>query len=726
MDWTGGARRRFAPKKNNAVLQRQKSYFAKARGALNNTTPSHTAFQPFTKLSNPGSKGELQPHRDLLESEIGGPRELHAKSRMSTQELGSGKERRGRLARFSSHRFDQQSSRRRSPGANSSIYSRRAPSTHSRQAKEQQNSHHHKMASTDNMSEEERLLLANRRRLLAQSDWLGLAPTQPLQMKFSTSHDKDRVGKRRKVDSVTSKKGEPAGQRLFTPLFDERLQQQDHFMSGALPQDDFHFKIGTDALATQTQPSNRSHTPGKTSLRQPSTDFELLSEESMLLGSDEDTFDPFQATFESLPPDQPLGHQIQHLCEVPNMEQPLYERNMDEQLGLQSAGSSTQNEAKRDDRGIQGDEQHPYERIWDDGPPHRTHWTTQHEGADTIAVTNQREDDESAPYQFHETLGQNHGSAAPSTANGSEDEDEDYDELWRKFMNVANPVSSNPSIMAAKSSSLHMTTSESNHRPTLIRHDESHDTPVVSTPNGAGTRGPPLNGHVQTASKNASSDPARDSPSPSACLKQIVSLAMQPPAPVWVAQDDEDNDALWKRFVCGAQDDSDTSSQPGIASPNQNRDTGYPPTLVPASSSYMVSDLGTSNKTTIGNSTILVPGSMSTTASRRQTTPANQDTTSSEGVDSTRAMKPAGPDDTDDDNTEYDEPLAVQKHQAAKIHATQGSILNPKRFKPLRNRRKSPAKPVSTPFIARQRQRQTPKQGRSVYDLVDNDGNSVA
>ena len=717
MDWTGGARRRFAPKKNNAVLQKQKSYFAKARAALNNTTPSHIAFQSFTTRSNPTSKGELQPHRDLLQSEIGGPRELHPKSRMSTKELGSEKERHGRPTRLSSRRPEPQSFRRRSPSANSSIYSRRPSSTYSSQAKEQQKSYRHQIASTDNMSEEERLLLANRRRLLAQSDWLGLAPTQPLQMKFFTSHDKDRVGKRRRVDSVRSKKGESAGQRLFTPLFHEQLQQQDHLMSGALPQDNFHFKIGTDAFATQTQPSNRSPPPGKNSLRQPSTDFELLSEESMLLGPDEDTFDLFQATYESLPAGQPLGSQIQHLCEVPNMEQPLNER-----LGLQSAGSSTQNEAKREDRGIQGDEQYPYERIWDDGPLHSTHWTTQYEGADTMTVTNQREDDESVPHQFHEALGRNHGSAAPSTANGSEDENDNDDELWRKFMNVANPVSSNPSIMAVKSSSLHVTTSESDQRPILIRHNESHDTPVVSTPNGAGTQGPPLHGHAQTAS---SSDPAGDSPSRSASLKQMVGVATQPPASALADRDDEETAALWRQFACGTQDSSDTSSQPRIASPNQDRDAGNPPTLVPASSSYMGSDLGTSNQTTIGDGTMLVPGSLSSTASMGYRAPQKQDLQPSQ-INFPRALKAAVTGENDDDSIEDGEPSAVREHHTKNVHATQKTILNPKRFKPPQNGRKPTSKPVPTSFITRQTQLQTPKQGRSVYYLVDSDGNSVA
>ena len=731
MDWTGGARRRFAPKKNNATIQRQKAYFAKARAALNNTNPSNTPLQPFTNHSNPGSRGRLLSHQSLLENETA--LELYARSRMSTQGLGGEEKRHGWETRPSSRKREPKPSRSRSPSAISviSINSRRASLTQSRQAKEQQRPHHHITPAAANMNEEERLLHANRRRLLAQGDWLGLAPTQPLRMKFSTSHDKDRIGKRRKVDSVRSKKEEPAGQRLITPLFDERLLQQDHFMSGALRRDDFHFKIGTDALATQTQPSNRSYTPGKTSLIQPSTDFELLSEESMLLGPDDDTFDPFQAPYESMPPGQPSSPQTQHFCGVPDMRRPRGERITEEERDTQSADIYLQDEARPHDGGIQRNEQKPYEWFSDDGLPPNTHGPTHQGGAHVMAATHQRGADESAPYQLHERVGDDRSSAPPCTAyssaaddDGNDDYDDD-DELWRNFMKAPKPGSSNPSIMAVKSSSFHMTTSQSSHRPILIRLDESRDSPLVSTPNGAGTQGPRTHDHVQTVSEDTSPEPTEGSRSLAASLKQTEGFAMQPPALVGAAQDDEDHDALWRQFVCGTQDDSDTSSQLGLARRNQDRDAWYSPALVPASPSYMVSRLGTSNHTTIGDGTMLMPGSMST-PSRRRTTSPSHDTKSPEEVEFTKALKAAVPDDNYDDSIEDDEPSAAQKHQAKNIHTTERSILNPKRFKPPRERRSPPARPMPTQFIARQPQLQTANQGRSVYDLVDSDGNSVA
>ena len=730
MDWTGGARRRFAPKKNNAIIQRQKAYFAKARAALNNTNPSTTPLQPFTNQSNPGSRGRMLSHQSLLESRTG--HELRARSRTSTQGLGGEEKRYGWETRPSSRRREPKPFRSHSPSAISvnSINSRRASSAHSRQAKEQQMPYHHITAAAANMNEEERLLHANRRRLLAQDDWLGLAPTQPLRMKFSTSHDKVRIGKRRKVDSVRSKKGEPAGQRLFTPLFDERLPKQEHFMSGALQRDDFHFKIGTDALATQTQPSNRSYTPGKTSLIQPSTEFERLSEESMLLGPDDDTFDPFQAPHESTPPGQPSSPQTQHLCGVPNMRGPRDERINDEDLDTQSADIYIQDDARPHEVCVQKHEQKPYEWLSDDGSPPNMHGPTHQGGAHVMAATHRQGADESAPSQLHERVGDDRSSAPPSTANSSaadddDGNDDDDDELWRNFMKAAKPGSSNPSIMAVKSSSFHITTSQSSHRPILIRHYESRDTPLVSTPNGAGTQGPRTHGHVQTVSEDTSPEPTEDSRSPAASLKPTEGFAMQPPALVGAAQDNEDHDALWRQFVCGTQDDSDTSSQLGLASRNQDRDGGYSPALVPASPSYTVSGLGTSNHTTIGDGTMLMPGSMST-ASRRRTTPPNHDTRSPEEGEFTKALEAAARDGNDDDSIEDDEPSAVQRHQAKNIHATERSILNPRRFKPPRKRRRSPARPMLTQFIARQPQLQTAKQGRSVYDLVDSDGNSVA
>ncbi|KAK4634026.1 hypothetical protein CLAFUW4_00561 [Fulvia fulva] len=141
------------------------------------------------------------------------------------------------------------------------------------------------------MTDEERLLLANRERLLARSDWLGLSAARPLRMKFPAASDKENVGKRRKVHKSKNHKAKPARQRSHTPLFRQELRPRGATLSNDGQDADMNIKIGTDAFATQTQTSRRSHTPANTSMRQPSTEFGPISEEPMLLGVDGDGFD---------------------------------------------------------------------------------------------------------------------------------------------------------------------------------------------------------------------------------------------------------------------------------------------------------------------------------------------------------------------------------------------------------------------------------------------------
>ncbi len=735
MDWTGGARRRFAPKKSNVVLQRQKAYFARARAALNNTTAGNTAIQAFTNELVSRSRSNASSHRPLPGSTTRHTSELHAidaNPRMSTRGLSSTERHYGQMTSPSSRRLELQSSTHRSPSAISagSLHSSKASSTQSRQVKDHQSSYQLTTATAVNMNEEERLLLANRRRLLAQGDWLGLTPAQPLRTKFSSSHDKDRIGKRRKIGSVRSKKGKPAAQRLLPPLFDERLLQQDHFMSGALPQNDFQFKIGTDALASQTQASNCSHTAGKTSLRQPSTEFELLSEKSMLLGPEEQTFDPLQATFVAHPPGRSLSPQTQHMCAVPNMERPMHERNMDEQLIPLSAGNGLQDETMRNHRRIQGCEQGLNEWVSYDRPPQNLRGRTHQDGAQILAATHhQRHVDESETHHFDGVITKSQCSAVSSTADGNEEDDysDDDEESWRKFMNAAKPGLSNQSVVAVKSSSVHLTTSESSHRPILIHQHESHHVPVLSTPNGAGTQGSPILAHVQTSNEYTSSAPPQGWVSPTTSVKPIQGLVTQHRPPTAAAQTAQDANELWRQFVCGPHGDSDTSSQPGIASSYKDADVENTPAVVPASSYHIVSDLGTSTRATNGDGTTLVPESRCSTSSMMETTSPNLDAESFDEDRDPRVPSAASPyDNDDDDSIEDEEPLAVQKAPTKNIHATQTSILDPKRFKPPRHRRQPPAKPVPKLFVPRPPQRQSPKQACSVYDLVDSDGNSVA
>ncbi|TKA39836.1 hypothetical protein B0A49_14044, partial [Cryomyces minteri] len=105
---------------------------------------------------------------------------------------------------------------------------------------------------------EEQLLAANRRRLLQGTDWLGLAPSRPLRMHFASSKEKDRIGKRRKIDDRSHPHRAAIDGRMRVPSLEHELDMRGPFMSGALPVEQaIKIRIGDDALASQSQFSTR-------------------------------------------------------------------------------------------------------------------------------------------------------------------------------------------------------------------------------------------------------------------------------------------------------------------------------------------------------------------------------------------------------------------------------------------------------------------------------------
>ncbi|KAK3722510.1 hypothetical protein LTR37_002502 [Vermiconidia calcicola] len=291
MDWTGGTRRRFAAGKNNSTLQKQKKHFAKARAVLQTTPSSLHGFRPSFLRRTPSStnreSGQQLPH---VSSGLGQrerqPRGDHHGSDLNERRYMPTRHPGPRESLPSSHPVQLNSSNHSSrvSSATSHGRGRRIKGTSPRHDKKHP------------MSEEAKLLLTNRRRLLARRDWLGLAPTRPVQMNFPGSHDKERIGKRRKIEKSGLRTSKPAGRRLVTPLFEQRLAPEDYMMSGGIQLSEIQIKIRTDALASQTQRTHRSQTPGQASARQPSTEFGPLSEEPMLLGADGDSFEALGST----------------------------------------------------------------------------------------------------------------------------------------------------------------------------------------------------------------------------------------------------------------------------------------------------------------------------------------------------------------------------------------------------------------------------------------------
>lgn len=256
MDWTGGTRRRYAQGKRNAVVQKQKEHFAKIRSAQ-------------------------REQLDWLEHGIGALASIeHRPVMFSFQPAHTG--------------YRVSKSRRRSAG-----YGRpsKAPTRDSASAVEAAHGPRSSNASRSRpgVSDEKRLLLANRQRLLARSDWLGLAASCPARIKFPATSDRDRVGKRRKISKAKprSHKARPARRGSVTPIFEHRLPPFEPMMSGAMLEidDEIKVKIGTDAFVSQSQISRPTQASENTSMCQPSTNFGPLSEESMLLGADDDGFE---------------------------------------------------------------------------------------------------------------------------------------------------------------------------------------------------------------------------------------------------------------------------------------------------------------------------------------------------------------------------------------------------------------------------------------------------
>jgi hypothetical protein len=108
-----------------------------------------------------------------------------------------------------------------------------------------------KTAATD---PEDELLEVNKRRLLQKPDWVGLAPSRPVNMRFSSSKEKASIGKRRKTRgrlAAHHTRSEPLNQE--TP-YHTNGNHPWPYMSRALPvkrDQDIRIRIGTDALTSR-------------------------------------------------------------------------------------------------------------------------------------------------------------------------------------------------------------------------------------------------------------------------------------------------------------------------------------------------------------------------------------------------------------------------------------------------------------------------------------------
>jgi len=590
MDWTGGARRRFAGRNKGAALQTQKAYFAKVRAGLQHAPSSQRGFEPeyfrqsiargLSLRERSGLKAHNVSAADMSQNRAS--KTLHAASHPNHHKTHS----EGAPSVVSISSRDQSDSM--SP-----------PSADHRNTTQSQRSLA-KFPIPNHLTAEEQLLLGNRQRLLARTDWLGLGARNPVRMRFPSSTDRERIGKRRRIEKSTHR-ARPAQNRPLTPLFERRLMQG-AVMSGALPLEDIQVRIGTDTFASQTARSRQSPPLANSSMRPPSTCVKSLSEESMLLGEDGDILetgismgvprlqDPCAPEAR---PVIPYSHaQTDSTSEKSNNSR-VFQRvynvpsDCDEDRNLDRGHTSTSGNlpgsmhGRRQANGSNSPRMHPLSNL---------SYTDECFG-------------EAIPRSSGPLL-QYHHESQPQWRLPDDDDD-----FWRKILQVSPEMSSHASVTALKSSSQHFTTSESPHRPIIpgqYTHTEC-DATSVSTPNGAGTDSSFVHHGIPAVGEGRS----RASQSPSTSLKLITRLAELPAQharTLKISVSDDDDDALWRQFIVGSEDDIKDSRDHGDA---VFGDEYIDPISMGRSSSLLnVSGLGTSDKATVGN-TVFATGSTS-------------------------------------------------------------------------------------------------------------------
>ncbi|KAK3048378.1 hypothetical protein LTR09_010209 [Extremus antarcticus] len=405
--------------------------------------------------------------------------------------------------------------------------------------------------------------------------------------------DRENIGKRRRVRKPSQRRAIPAIEYQTFPR-PQQYVPQDYMMSGALPVEDIEVKIGTDAFASHTQQSRRSRTPGQTSMRHPSTDVALLSEESMLLGEDDDVFEPMTihtrpdhdvegaTAFSMVAETPPMGEMLEYVQHVPDdarMEcaadrrapnDDTYHENVQfpptyADAGVPSSALSGHHPERMRDRyqdGLQQSQTAPRDcRVPD--------LTSQTEGVQDIHTDPQSSEDEAR---------------------------------WRRLAGIGPHASSHASMAAVKSSSLHLTHSESSlHRAVMIERarDDTLQQPW-STPKGAGTQASILNQSQETVEECGQSQSQATAQSPSASLQLITRLAEQPTVPDLKQIDVQDDDELWKSFIIGSQSSSLAQSPTSGPATAALINTEEMELLSRPSPTAAISGLGTSNRSTDG------------------------------------------------------------------------------------------------------------------------------
>jgi hypothetical protein len=267
MNWTGGRLQRGQKNSGNSALNRQKQHFAKIRQGLQDG-------QTYTHIMAPSRQSVLVHDRSSLaigippsghdtQHQVGrsgkGQRQLKeyhttaplARRRASIKKLSAigdrSKEENDVATEMGPKQDESWTPRKQSP-THLKVHTQRSSSTYRKRRVQ--------------LSIEVEPLDTIRKRLLQQSDWVGLAPSCPLQMLFSSRHDKEKVGKRRKIDcEIEGRRAAFHGEALFEGGHRNILQTTEPFESMKLGniQENISVRLGDDALESEMgEPSNKA------------------------------------------------------------------------------------------------------------------------------------------------------------------------------------------------------------------------------------------------------------------------------------------------------------------------------------------------------------------------------------------------------------------------------------------------------------------------------------
>ncbi|KJX97101.1 hypothetical protein TI39_contig562g00018 [Zymoseptoria brevis] len=377
-----------------------------------------------------------------------------------------------------------------------------------------------------------------RQQLLARSDWLGLEVTRPVQMKFPSNREQERVGKRRKIEKQHIRKTIPAEKQVFSHIAGIKIPVLE---PDSVPVDDnIHIRIGTDAFASQTQRSRLFCTPPNPSLAPPSTTF---SEESMLLDAQsyasEARFNG-QVGAEQLQP-QAGGHRQHSSVEFesfpPDAVQAYAEQS---QRAFSEASFESLTNREPCSPGLPTiEDTFSSEEQWSPQQmDHPAYPTMLDDGQDT-AHYGKAEPRQLVPRDVEDEEQEGNGDEVEA-----ESEAEDDELLWKRMMHIKQTESSDASVVAVRSSSQHLT------QPTEVLNTDEEPA------NELGHRIYQDNRGVERLDYTAAE-----------ILKSPLARAVQEKLPerlIFISNDNEedsvtDEDDLWRKFVLGSTSTQDSS-----------------------------------------------------------------------------------------------------------------------------------------------------------------------